>query len=363
MRSISDTIERLSKLRAVKGQPFSGEDRLVDLGPFGSNPGALDAKLHLPKDLGRPAPLVVVLHGCTQTAAAYDFGSGWSRLADDYGFAVLFPQQSRSNNANTCFNWFLPSDIKRDQGEALSIRQMIQTVVSRHDIDPTRIFITGLSAGGAMANVMLATYPELFAGGAIIAGLPYGTATTVPEAFDRMRGHGLSAAASLQTVLRAASAHVGPWPTISVWQGTKDHTVAPANALAIAEQWRGVHAAHHAPEIASVDGHRRMVWTDLNGREAIELFQVGGMGHGTPIDASSGYGKACPYMLDIGLSSTQHIARSWGLIASFEKRPTSDVNDQDQPSAHAYPSSVVPNYGGGIQQTIDNALRAAGLKK
>jgi len=362
MRSISDTIERLSKLRAVKGHSIPVEDRLIDLVSFGSNPGALEAKLHLPEGLAPRSALVVVLHGCTQTAAAYDFGSGWSRLADDYGFAVLFAQQTRGNNANTCFNWFQPGDIGRDQGEALSIRQMIQTVVSRHDIDPGRVFITGLSAGGAMANVMLATYPEVFAGGAIIAGLPYATARTIPEAFDRMRGHGLPGAGSLQGALRSASAHGGPWPTISIWQGTTDQTVVSANALAVAEQWRGVHETQNAPGTTWIDGHKRMVWTDVHGRDAIELVQVAGMGHGTPIDVASGYGRASPYMLDVGLSSTQHIARSWGLIASFEKRVDPNLGLPNQSSAPVPPSSVMPNYGS-IQQTIDNALRAAGLKK
>ena len=96
------------------------------------------------------------------------------------------------------FNWFQPEDIRRGSGEALSIRQMIASVSAAWRIDPGRVFITGLSAGGAMASVMLATYPEVFAGGAIIAGLPYGSASTIPEAFDRMRGHGLPSERELQ---------------------------------------------------------------------------------------------------------------------------------------------------------------------
>jgi poly(hydroxyalkanoate) depolymerase family esterase len=116
--------------------------------------------------------LVVALHGCTQTAADYDHGSGWTRLADRYGFAVLFPEQQRANNPNNCFNWFLPSDTRRSHGEAFSIRQMIERVITDHGVDRRRVFVVGLSAGGAMTSAMLATYPDLFAGGAIIAGLP-----------------------------------------------------------------------------------------------------------------------------------------------------------------------------------------------
>ncbi|TIL83807.1 MAG: PHB depolymerase family esterase, partial [Mesorhizobium sp.] len=117
-------------------------------------------------DLPEAAPLVVVLHGCTQTAAGYDDGSGWSQLADQEGFTLLFPEQQRANNPNLCFNWFVPGDTKRNGGEALSIRQMIGAVVVEYGLDRKRIFITGLSAGGAMTSVMLACYPEVFAGGA-----------------------------------------------------------------------------------------------------------------------------------------------------------------------------------------------------
>ena len=101
-----------------------------------------------------------MLHGCTQTAADYDQGSGWSQLADRHGFVLLYPEQNRANNANLCFNWFEPGDIARGKGEALSIRQMIGAVAVAHGMDRDRVFVTGLSAGGAMASVMLATYPE-----------------------------------------------------------------------------------------------------------------------------------------------------------------------------------------------------------
>ncbi len=145
---------------------------LVEIGGFGTNPGALKMFAYVPEPLPRASALVVVLHGCGQTAAGYDFGTGWSTLAKRYGFALLMPEQQAANNANTCFNWFNPGDVARGRGEAASIRQMVARMVADHNIDPRRIYITGLSAGGAMTSVMLATYPEVFAGGAIIAGLP-----------------------------------------------------------------------------------------------------------------------------------------------------------------------------------------------
>jgi len=164
LRNISDTIARLSALRARHSAhvPNHGrQDRLQDLTDFGSNPGSLKGRFHLPPSLPKNAPLVVVLHGCTQNPAGYDHHSGWSQLADEAGFALLFPEQQRANNPNLCFNWFEPADTGRDGGEALSIRQMIEYVCVRHRIDRSRIFIAGLSAGGGMTSALVANYPAV----------------------------------------------------------------------------------------------------------------------------------------------------------------------------------------------------------
>ncbi len=314
MRSLSDTVERLKRYRP-RPDATHDEGRLCKLEGFGKNPGELTGWYHVPHGLLSPA-LVVVLHGCTQTAASYDEGSGWSRLADDSGFAVLFPEQARQNNRNLCFNWFYGSDVDREHGEVKSIREMIATLVAFQGIDSMRVYVTGLSAGGAMANAMLAVYPEVFAGGAIIAGLTYGAAATIPQAFDRMRGYGLSSPDISQEKLRAASSHSGPWPSISVWQGTADRTVDEVNAKAIVEQWSAVHNVPVEPaRHTNVDGHDHLIWSDGRGREMIELHRIKDMGHGTPLDTAGGYGRAGPFLLDIGISSTKHIARGWGLMA------------------------------------------------
>ncbi|WP_376776085.1 extracellular catalytic domain type 1 short-chain-length polyhydroxyalkanoate depolymerase [Rhizobium populisoli] len=201
------------------------------------------------------------------------------------------------------------------------MRQMIDTVVKRCGISPTRIFVTGLSAGGVMANVMLATYPEIFAGGAIIAGLPYGIADSVPEAFDRMRDHGIPPAAHLQGILRSTIRNKGPWPTITVLHGSRDNTVVPANGEAVAAQWHGVHGIHAAAStVVVIDGHTVTSWRDTEGRVAVEHISIAGMAHGTPLDIHDGYGRSGPYRLDARFSSTVYFARDWGLTPSFEKR-------------------------------------------
>src|SRR5258708_122024 len=185
-------------------------------GAFAPNPGNLRMFQYLPEGIRPGAPLVVVLHGCGQTAGGYDLGAGWSLLADQLGFAVLAAEQKAVNNPNTCFNWFNPEDIAHGEGEAASIAAMIQSLVQTHSLDVTRVFITGLSAGGAMTAVMLATYPELFAGGAIIAGLPFGAAANVRDALESMRSAPLRTPRQWGDAVRAASAHLGPWPQISI---------------------------------------------------------------------------------------------------------------------------------------------------
>lgn len=392
MRNIADTLARLNVLRthATSGAlPIS--TRLSKIDDFGSNPGALRGYAYVPQGLRRNAALVVVLHGCTQTAAGYDHGAGWSEMADRYGFALLFAEQQKQNNPHLCFNWFLKKDRRRGDGEALSIRQMIATFVQTQSIDPGRIFVTGLSAGGAMACVMLATYPEVFAGGAIIAGLPYGCASTVPEAFDRMRGHGIPAEADLVASVEQASDYSGrAWPTLSIWQGTHDTTVSAQNASAIRSQWSALHGVGDLPSsVEQVDGHSRSVWSDENGRNVIEQYSVRGMGHGTPLGTASqgACGEAGPLMLEAGISSTYHICRFWGLAeVSVNKEISCEPEQGDQPSnwdgrdrqliaadgqaiemsSQAGPTSSFADRlgaGQGVRRIIEDALRAAGLMR
>src|SRR5215831_2659211 len=121
----------------------SASSHLQETINFGSNPGALRMFTYLPPQVPAECGLVVVLHGCTQSAAGYDLGAGWSTLADRYGFALLLPEQQRSNNPNGCFNWFQPAHSRRNQGEPLSIRQMIEKCVVDFGIDRRRIFVTG----------------------------------------------------------------------------------------------------------------------------------------------------------------------------------------------------------------------------
>lgn len=300
---------------------------------FGSNPGHLRMWSYTPKRLTAEPALVVVLHGCTQTAAEYNHGAGWSTLADRHGFVVLLPEQQRANNPNGCFNWFLPAHTARGQGEALSIRQMVEAIVRERGIDRRRIFITGLSAGGAMTSVMLACYPDVFAAGAIVAGLPYGAARNAQQAFESMFQAPARPAKAWGDLVRAASTHPGPWPRISIWHGNADTTVIPSNAREILKQWTHVHGLPELPsDQTMVDGYPRQVWCDADGHELIESFTITRMAHGTPL-ATGAVDDACgapgPFLLEVGISSSAHIARFFDIAAEPDRVPLDKVAQDD----------------------------------
>lgn len=291
---------------------------LTKVGDFGPNPGNLRAFAHLPDGLPPGAPLVVVLHGCHQTAAGYDYGAGWSTLAERFGFALLLPEQKRENNRNGCFNWFEPEHTTRDRGEVLSIRRMVERLIRDHALDWDRVFVTGLSAGGAMTAALLATCPDVFAGGAILAGLPYRAATNLHEAMDGMFQSRRRPAWVWGDLVRAASPHQGPWPRVSIWHGTSDTTVNPANAAELVKQWTDVHDLGETPTVeARIGGHLRRVWRRFDdGEDLVEAYTVVGMAHGVPLaltHGEEGCGAVAPFFFDAGISSSYLIARFWGL--------------------------------------------------
>jgi poly(hydroxyalkanoate) depolymerase family esterase len=410
--SLSKNIEFLRRLPRLPGMnawdgldhltPAATRGSLVETNQFGTNPGDLRMFSYVPPGLPPSAALVVVLHGCGQTAAGYDAGAGWSALAKHYGFALLMPEQQATNNAHTCFNWFNPEDTARGHGEACSIRQMIARMVSQHRIAKNSTFITGLSAGGAMTSVMLATYPEVFAAGAVIAGLPYGIATNVREALSGMLRPPPRSPHELGNLVRTASKHRGPWPKVSIWHGSADRTVNPANADEIVKQWLDVHQLSSNPmSEGMVDGYPHQIWWNADGETVVESYSITDMAHGTPLGKAENderYGKEGPFMIEAGISSSHHIASFFGLtggihqpekvakpvsraaaespsaklipLASPISPPVPDLNKVLRPLAAAKPPSTPPlkpkaERGGGLDvgAVITRALTAAGLMK
>jgi poly(hydroxyalkanoate) depolymerase family esterase len=342
------------------GRSSSVPSPLVEIDQFGTNPGALRMFAFVPEHLQRAPALVVILHGCGQTAAGYDLGAGWSTMAKRYGFALLMPEQQASNNANTCFNWFNPGDVTRGHGEAASIRQMVARMVAEHKIDSRRIYVTGLSAGGAMTSVMLATYPEVFAGGAVIAGLPFGIASNVREALNGMMQSPSRSAHELGDLVRKASKHKGPWPKLSVWHGSADRTVNPANADEIVKQWLDVHGLPSAPmSTADVDGYPRDVWWNEEGETVVESYTITDMAHGTPLGLAEGgdesYGAAGAFLIEAGISSSYHIANFFGLTERVSQ-PNEGARQDAKSAAKPSPKPpVIPSAATASLQSPDLA--------
>jgi poly(3-hydroxybutyrate) depolymerase len=235
-----------------------------------------------------------------------------------------------------------------------------------------------------MASVMLAAYPETFAAGAIIAGLPYGCADGLTEAFSCMAGRGDTNDAELGARVRAASPHKGRFPRISVWHGSADRTVSPDNADSIVRQWAAVHGLDPTPDRSgTVDGYPHDAWLGADGETVIERYVVTGMGHGTPLMPGAGEGesgKAMPHMLDVGLSSTDRIAAFFGIAAepaaaARAAKPAAAAAPAPAPAPAkataapkraraAAPKRTAPAAGAtGVQKVIEDALKAAGLMR
>lgn len=293
----------------------------------GANPGALDMSEHLPANAPPgPLPVVVVLHGCGQTGQALATQAGWVALADAHGFALVVAGQRAANNQGTCFNWFEPGDIARGQGEAASIRNMVAHFAERHSLDASRVFVTGLSAGGAMAAVVLATYPEVFAAGGILAGVAYRCAESVGDAFGCMgSGRALTAQQWGDRVRAGDPQHTGAFPRVALWHGTADTTVNVVNADHLQTQWKDVHALTVAPVSGSAGNHSWQRWT-VNNAVVLEDHRINGMGHGAPVDPGNGSeqcGTAAPFVLDVDVCSSRWLARFFGLA------PPAPVVDTD----------------------------------
>jgi poly(hydroxyalkanoate) depolymerase family esterase len=374
------------------GEQYEGSP-LHEQVEFGDNPANLRMFRYVPDGVGAGAPLVVILHGCLQTARGYDHGTGWSTLAERFGFALLAPEQNKANNLNGCFNWFVPEQTMRGGGEVASIRQMIARMVADHRLDPRRIFISGLSAGGAMTGAMLADYPEIFAGGGIIAGLPHGAAGNLTEALIAMHRPNPRAAADWGNAVRDASEHAGPWPRISVWHGDADTTVAYSNMEAIIAQWLDVHGIERPPLETTEDGYARRVWRNARREPVIEAYAIKGLGHGAPIRPgrlADCCGEPMPFILDAGISSSYRIASFFGLTQAVRVTPDSigtatvDAEQEEIPvagetlgavlseradaivepaaaKAQEVPQHAQEKTAGRIQAIITKALTAAGL--
>jgi poly(hydroxyalkanoate) depolymerase family esterase len=294
---------------------------LTEVTGFGSNPGALKMYRYVPAGLPAGSPLVVALHGCTQTALVYATHTEWNTLADRYRFAVVYAEQQRANNSSSCFSWFQSADISRGQGEALSIKQMVDHIKGSHGVNPARVFVTGLSAGGFMTAVMMATYPDVFAGGGIHAGGAHACATSILEASPCQRGTVNRTPQQWGDLVRGAfSGYSGPYPRLIAFHGASDATVAPADMQQAVDQWSNVLGIDRTPEVSETfrtSTHR--IYRDAAGRDLIETFLIANTGHALIVDPGTGTdqgGATGAFSEDHDIYSSYYVAKFWGLTGA-----------------------------------------------
>ena len=285
---------------------------------FGDNPGSLGMYEYVPVGLKAGAPLVVALHGCTQTPRDYDDEPGWLQVADRYGFALVFPAQSSMNQQLSCFNWFNPADQHRGKGEPASIVAMVDYAVKEHHLDSKRVYVAGLSGGAAMVSVMLAAYPDRFAGGASFGGIAY-LCTTGDNVLGCMGGVSENPKAWGDKVREANPDYHGPWPRVSIWQGSADSVINPDSLRELMKQWTNVHGAGQEPTVTENVGPAEHKIYEKDGKAVVETWMIKGMGHGTPIDPGDGphqCGKPSEYSLDKGICAVDYVARFWGIAGN-----------------------------------------------
>ncbi len=239
-------------------------------GSFANASDRRDYKLFIPAGAGaRPMPLLVMLHGCTQTPDDFAAGTAMNELAQAQGFYVMYPAQSQQANPQRCWNWFKHSHQQRGRGEPALLAGMTRQVMEQHAVDADRVYVAGLSAGGAMAAILADTYPDLYAAAGVHSGLAAGAATDLPSALQAMRGNGGNGRESAMQV-----------PTI-VFHGDADATVHPRNGehVAAASSVGGDAADVQQHQPAGKRRSTRSVHRDAGGRVLVEHWLVHGAAH------------------------------------------------------------------------------------
>lgn len=277
---------------------------------FGANLGDLEASYFTP-NTENPA-LVVLLHGCAQQGGELAINSGLLGLAKKHKFALLLPQQGLSNNIKRCFNWYSADDFTRDSGETDSIKNMISSLKTQ--LTSKHVYIIGLSAGGAMASGMLANYPELFTGGAVVAGIPFSCADGLITGISCMRNGPSQTSAELITHVKNLNPTQKIWPKLSVWTGVNDNIVNPLNSSMLAQQWANLSALKSKPIINQKSGYTITRWKNSAQEIGVELVEVNDLGHGIMVNPNiENGGKESDYLLASPVSTVKHVIDFWQL--------------------------------------------------
>jgi poly(hydroxyalkanoate) depolymerase family esterase len=297
---------------------YSQSENLQYIANFGKNSAGLKMYYYAPPHLKKAAPLVVVLHGCTETAATCADLTGWNTLADRDSFAVLYPEQRFLNNPQRCFNWFYQGNQARGKGEPASIVAMVEFLIQKHNLDSNRVFVTGLSAGAAAAVTLSVTYPDVFSGAAIFAGGAYKSATSVVNAPDVMLGRVTKTPDEWATLARAAFPnYTKNYPKLMIAQGDADIVVSPKNANELIAQFTALHQTDTKADSVFVEfeGNKKIekqIFCDSTKQNAIIVYyRFRGMNHALPADKRQYLPKGRDAML------YSHEIGFWGTAAAW----------------------------------------------
>ncbi|MBL0330184.1 MAG: PHB depolymerase family esterase [Bacteroidetes bacterium] len=296
---------------------------------FGKNKGHLKMYLHTPPnaDKSKPAPMVVVLHGCLQCATKVQKQSGWSKLADENGFYVLYPQQRFFNNPEKCFRWYKRKHTNKGRGENASIKKMVEYMQANYAIDSSKIFITGLSAGAAMSVVMMADYPETFNSGAVFAGGAYKAGNGYVSAAMAFLGWRVKPAEKWANIVRKQNPNYkGEYPRMIIYQGNSDWIVNKRNGVEIMKQWTSLHHISTTPT-ETIDGYlnvkdiHRLAYNSPTKKEAVVFYKVDKLSHALLVDpgkCKNQGGRRGFFSKDKNYNSTLWTAYDFGLLKAPE---------------------------------------------
>ncbi|MCU0533278.1 MAG: PHB depolymerase family esterase [Hydrococcus sp. Prado102] len=241
-------------------------------GSYSNQAGTRSYKLYIPSGYsGQALPLVVMLHGCSQNPDDFAAGSRMNIIAENQQFFVVYPTQNNAANPSKCWNWFKSSDQQRGRGEPSIIAGITKQIASTYNINAERVYVAGLSAGGAMAATMGALYPELYAAIGVHSGLAYGAARDLPSAFAAMQKGKQTDNHRRQTQFV---------PTI-VFHGDRDTTVNQCNAEQVLGQWgeKNLRASKNQQQVPNGRSYTRIIYRDKGDRIVMEQWLVHGAGH------------------------------------------------------------------------------------
>jgi poly(hydroxyalkanoate) depolymerase family esterase len=292
---------------SVLSQPL---DHFQVFNNFGDNPGELTASYLSPSK--HTKSLVVLLHGCVQRGQALAKQSGFLALAKQHNFTLLLPQQSPKNNVKSCFNWFSEQDTAKDQGEVLSIKNMIIALKAQSEFE--RVYIAGLSAGGAMTSAILTHYPELFSAGAVIAGLPYPCANDLAKAISCMRNGPSQSSVELARLAMQGNEAVEQWPRLIVITGNNDNVVNPKNSQHLALQWSKLSKNSLAIVKTSQVDYRQTLWQSNEEPPQVKLVEINGISHGVTVNSTfENRDVSANFLFESSLDSASDIIDFWSL--------------------------------------------------